>query len=670
MCMSRKIAVIIPTYGQFDYTLKCLASLVRLTADYQCIVIDDGSPDWSDAVRADIGRVVPQEYLHFERFVPNRGLTAAWNRGLELARQFGNPYAVLVNSDTLFTPGWLPRTLAALDRVDLLGPMSNAPGEHEQQQIQRLWRGYRLDDSPEYLAEVSWRLQRKHAGQLRPGVINGFWMAAKTETWWANAFDAAHVFDPSKRLTGNESEFQKRLRGKTGTARDVFIFHYRSVSRGLENVEPIYNVGAFRSGADPSAAERPAPLPAAASGRCPASPASPGNQSLNVCFVCDEFPPAPHGGTGSSYRDLAHGLAAAGHRVTVVGVYQRAVLNKLPPDPQSPNLRIIRLPSLPAWFGWKFRMLADRWRLKRWLVRAHGRRPFDVIECSDYGGWLPFGGPHGVTTITRLRGSNLFFDHELNRSGGVLEHGLERKSLRHAAVLAAVSHYAARRTLDLCGQLSRPVAVIPNAVDTGLFSPSEKTAVEPGLIVFVNSLNPKKGIEQLVDAMNAVCAQHSSARLVAVGQDTQPADGGLSYVERLRGRVRPEFRARVEFIGRQDRAGVLDWLRRAHICCLPSHMETFGIAAVEAMSVGKPVIYSRTGPGPEVMEDGVSGLLCDPCDPADIAAKINVILGNPTLAETLGRHARARVLEQFEKNAWVRRNIEFYEQVCAGKVKV
>ena len=94
--MSRKIAVVIPTYGQFDYALKCLDSLVRLTADYQCIVIDDGSPDWSDAVRADIEHIVPRQHLHLERFETNRGLTAAWNQGLTLARQFGNPCAALV----------------------------------------------------------------------------------------------------------------------------------------------------------------------------------------------------------------------------------------------------------------------------------------------------------------------------------------------------------------------------------------------------------------------------------------------------------------------------------------------------------------------------------------------------------------------------------------------
>lgn len=384
---------------------------------------------------------------------------------------------------------------------------------------------------------------------------------------------------------------------------------------------------------------------------------------MHIGIICDEFPPAPHGGTGSSYRDLAHGLAAAGHKVTVVGVYRQKILDLLPPDTATENLRIVRLPSSPLWLRYRLQMLADRWRLKHWLAREHLRNPFTVIECSDYGGWLSSGGPNGVVTITRMRGSNLFFDHELERKGDPFEHGLERKCVMRATALGAVSQYAARQTLALCGLTHRAATVIYNAVDTDLFSPANSIKTEPGLIVFVNTINPKKGIEQLVEAMNLLCPLYPQARLAIVGADTQKADNnGQSYVEKLRARVRPEFRSHIEFTGRLDRqTGVVDFLRRAHVCCLPSHMETFGIAAAEAMSVCKPVIYSRTGPGPEVMENGVSGLLCDPYDAGDIASKIGMLFDQPQFADQLAVNARRRVLEKFNKADWIPRNVSFFQ---------
>ena len=95
-------------------------------------------------------------------------------------------------------------------------------------------------------------------------------------------------------------------------------------------------------------------------------------------------------------------------------------------------------------------------------------------------------------------------------------------------------------------------------------------------------------------------------------------------------------------------------------------METFGIAPVEAMSVGKPTIYSKTGPGPEVIEDGISGLLCDPMDPKDIAEKISAVLANSQLGETLGRNGRMRVEKCFNKNDWIRRNVDFFNDCIRG----
>jgi glycosyltransferase involved in cell wall biosynthesis len=272
-----------------------------------------------------------------------------------------------------------------------------------------------------------------------------------------------------------------------------------------------------------------------------------------------------------------------------------------------------------------------------------------------------------VPAVIRIRGSNLFFDRELQRAGKRFEHHLERRALERADQLAAVSRYAAERTLKFCGLEQRACAVIPNAVDTTLFSPSDQVQTVPGLVVFVNSINPKKGIEQLIGAMNIVCQAHPEAHLVAVGQDTQKRVGGRSYVEWLMDQVRPEFRARVAFVGRMPRdSGVLRYLRQANVCCYPSHMETFGIAAAEAMAVGKPTIYSRTGPGPEVMEDGVSGLLCNPFDAEDIAVKICALLENQPLAAYLGQGARARVLAMFNKKDWIGRNLDYYSR-CLEK---
>src|SRR5436190_718091 len=143
---------------------------------------------------------------------------------------------------------------------------------------------------------------------------------------------------------------------------------------------------------------------------------------LHIGIVCEEFPPAPHGGTGSSYFDLANGLLEAGHKVTVVGPYYKNVVEALPPERKVSNLNVVRLFRLPLWVPFRFWMMGNRLRIKNWLKQEHQRNPFDIIETSDYGGWLSYGVPAGVPMITKMRGSNIFFDHELNRAGDPVEH--------------------------------------------------------------------------------------------------------------------------------------------------------------------------------------------------------------------------------------------------------
>lgn len=301
------------------------------------------------------------------------------------------------------------------------------------------------------------------------------------------------------------------------------------------------------------------------------------------------------------------------------------------------------------------------------MERLHRERAFELVEAPDYQGWASHGPLPGAPLLVRINGANFFFDTELSRKPNQLEHRCEYASVRRATHLAASSAYAARRHLELAG-MDRPCEVIPNCVDAGFFCPDESVRPEPGLILYVNSLNPKKGIEQLIDAANDLLPRRSGARLVVVGGDNMRALKGR-YLEQLRERVAAELRGRVEFAGRLPREQVLGWLRRAAVCVFPSHMETFGIAPAEAMAVGRPTIYSALGPGPELVADGVSGLLCDPFSPTDIAAKIEQILDDRELATRLGAAGRERILGFCDKRHWLKTNEEFYRRCIAEFTK-
>ena len=103
----------------------------------------------------------------------------------------------------------------------------------------------------------------------------------------------------------------------------------------------------------------------------------------------------------------------------------------------------------------------------------------------------------------------------------------------------------------------------------------------------------------------------------------------------------------------------------ASVCVFPSHMETLGLVALEAMAMEKPVIFTNKGPGPEIILDGKTGLLCDPHNPADIAAKIIWVLNNQEATKIMGIIARKEVLKNFSSEVLVEKNSRFYKRICS-----
>jgi GT2 family glycosyltransferase len=243
----RDLHVTIPTYGQFDYVKKTLASLDRcklFNIGMRVFIVDDGSPDWFAYASETTTYNLSCQRLHF---MDNAGLTRSWNIGLRQARDLGYEYAVIGNSDILFTPGWYYGLKDALEQYALVGPVTNAPGHCPWQSIERLGI-HGIDDHIDVIDEIAITLHARKLPAQQTVRVNGFFLMAKTKTWWDNAYDADNVFDPKYKLTGNEDELQRRWDAKGLKFAYVptsFIFHYRSVSRpqALASKE---SKGAFR----------------------------------------------------------------------------------------------------------------------------------------------------------------------------------------------------------------------------------------------------------------------------------------------------------------------------------------------------------------------------------------------------------------------------------------
>jgi glycosyltransferase involved in cell wall biosynthesis len=209
--------------------------------------------------------------------------------------------------------------------------------------------------------------------------------------------------------------------------------------------------------------------------------------------------------------------------------------------------------------------------------------------------------------------------------------------------------------------------VIPNGVDVERFhdpKPVPKgvfdlARLEHPMVFSAGRLAFRKGFHLLLEAMPRVLSVNPGARLYVAGKGAMA--GFLNMlVESL------DLEDEVKLLGFvHDDA--LPWLYRScDVFALPSvAAESFGITLIEAMAAGKPIVASRIGGVPEIIDDGVDGLLFEPWDSRGLSEAVNTLLGDPGLAAEMGRRAHAEAEERFSWPKVARRIEEVYEDVAS-----
>jgi glycosyltransferase involved in cell wall biosynthesis len=159
----------------------------------------------------------------------------------------------------------------------------------------------------------------------------------------------------------------------------------------------------------------------------------------------------------------------------------------------------------------------------------------------------------------------------------------------------------------------------------------------------VSRLEPIKGMDLVVPAFTEVLMAYPETQLLVVGDGTLRA----SMEEQA-----AQFGCadRVRFVGRQPQEELSQWYSQMDIVLMPSRSEGFGLTAIEAMAHGCVMVASDVGGLPEVVRDGICGLLHRTEDIADMASKISTLIGDPALYTQL----RAQSLVEVEKYSFER----------------
>ena len=270
-----------------------------------------------------------------------------------------------------------------------------------------------------------------------------------------------------------------------------------------------------------------------------------------------------------------------------------------------------------------------------------------------------------VPAVSSVHGTHGFYEKEPFRSGARLAGHLAQRTI-------AISNYAGEFVERVAIAPSERIRVIHYGIDSENWdiTPNEQREHRQALglrsgeiaIGIASRLVPDKGHDIAIKAFSSLAQRIPTARLLIAGPGPlQPELEALAQSIRPLGRVR--------FLGYvADMRGFFGACDLVLFPSLPSFGEGFGLAALEAMASGVPVLASNAGPLPEVVSDGVSGLVLPPGEPVAWAEAMVDLATNPARRHQLGGQARTHAQQRFSVDEMADRTVGVYQEVLGRKI--
>jgi glycosyltransferase involved in cell wall biosynthesis len=374
---------------------------------------------------------------------------------------------------------------------------------------------------------------------------------------------------------------------------------------------------------------------------------------MKICLICPEYPPGPHGGLGTMIQLMAREMVSRGHEVRVIGVYRIGEFT-FPEYFEDNGVKVWRIFHGAGKFDWILAWYKLYKYIKDWLKKGE----VEIVEAPDSRGWFAFWGKMPIPLVLRANGSATYFSYVLGSKPNKLTKWFEEISYKKADGIIAVSEFTAQTTKKVFN-LKQDFEIIHNCIELVDFKPVSKKYNNK--IVFSGSLVEKKGIVSLVKACIVLSERGVNFSIDIYGKDTVMFQRG-SMVNFLKTLIPKEYLTRFNFMLHVNRETLFKAYREANVAIFPSYAEAFAFAPMEAMMCGCPTIYSKEGSGPELIRDGVDGLLVNPDVPLDIANALEKLLSDNLLRSQLGERGRNRIENKFITPIMVNKSLKFYEK--------
>jgi N-acetyl-alpha-D-glucosaminyl L-malate synthase BshA len=362
-----------------------------------------------------------------------------------------------------------------------------------------------------------------------------------------------------------------------------------------------------------------------------------------------------YGGSGVVATELGQELAARGHDVHFISYAPPIRMN-----PNDPHIIFheVEVASYPLFDHPPYALALATKMLEVFeaealdLLHVHYAIPHSVSALLA----RSMAAPRRLPFITTLHGTDITLVGS-NRS----YLPITKFSIEQSDGVTAISRYLLNQTLKEF-DIKRAIEVIPNFVNCDLYTRQPNLAqrakwapVGEPILMHLSNFRPVKRVTDTVEIFAQVRAK-MPAKLVLIGDG--PDRGAAEYLVRKK-----KLQKDVHFLGKQDQ--VYRLLSEADLFLLPSELESFGLAALEAMACEVPVIATNVGGVPEVVEHNVDGFLVEPGDVAGAAKYAIELLSRADRGREMGELARANAKKKFCANDVIPVYERYYQRVLS-----
>lgn len=366
---------------------------------------------------------------------------------------------------------------------------------------------------------------------------------------------------------------------------------------------------------------------------------------MKIAILVPAFLPKWLAGTEIATYNIAKNLAKRNHHVHVITSLDEG----LPQESIEDGFHIHRIPRQKV----KFLGIILFWVRIFWLLKKI--KP-DIVHAQS----IPAGIP-GVLARKILRrpcvvwgrGSEIYLPWRFKEV-------ISKLALRNADAVIALTEDMKREIRKIC---DKDIYVIPNGVDLERFENLSSENIrrkleitnEQKIVIFAGILRPIKGVKYLIQAMNIIRQKNTKASLMLIGDGEERQSLEELVKESNLGDC-------VTFVGQVPNEEVLEYMAASDVFALPSLSEGFPIVSLEAMASGLPIVATKVGGLPEIVEDGQNGFLVEPKSPRQIADKAQLLLEDDELRGRISRNNKEKA-RSYSWQSIVQRLEEVYRTI-------